>query len=150
MAALPTFISTEEAAHQLGVSEARLRRMINTGEIKAASVNGETVVSEASIRELTPKEQLPEYTRHASLKNTSIWISNAARKYDIPNPTIVRWVSKGIIRRLGTDKNKVLIDQADMAYCAEIYHAHRGQGKRLFNIDGTPYVPRSEKVQIPV
>ena len=150
MAALPTFISTEEAAHQLGVSEARLRRMINTGEIKTASVNGETVVSEASVRELTPKEQLPENTRQASLKNTSIWISNAARKYDIPNPTIVRCVSKGIIRRLGTDKNKVLIDQADMAYCAEIYHAHRGQGKRLFNIDGTPYIPRSEKVQIPV
>jgi excisionase family DNA binding protein len=149
MAALPTFISTAEAAHQLGVSEARLRRMIETGTIKAANVGRETVVSEASIRELTPKEQLPEYMRHAHLKNTPIWISDAGRKYDIPNPTIVRWVSKGIIKRLGTDKNKVLIDQADMAYCAEIYHNHRGQGKWLFNPDGTPYVARAERVQIP-
>ena len=148
MAALPTFISTTEAAHQLGVSEARLQRMIEAGEVKAASISGETVVSEASIRELTPKEQLPEYIRHANLKNTSIWIRDAARKYDIPNPTIVRWVSKGIISRLGTDKNKVLIDQADMAYCAEIYHTHRGQGKWLFNPDGTPYVPRSDRVHI--
>jgi excisionase family DNA binding protein len=150
MAALPTFISTAEAAHQLGVSEARLRRMIETGTIKAANVGRETFVSEASIRELTPKEQLPEYMRHAHLKNTPIWISDAGRKYDIPNPTIVRWVSKGIIKRLGTDKNKVLIDQADMAYCAEIYHNHRGQGKWLFNPDGTPYVARAERVQIPV
>ena len=149
MAALPTFISTAEAVHQLGVSEARLRRMIKAGTIKAANVSGETVVSEASVRGLIPKEQLPEFIKHAHLKNMPIWISNAARKYDIPNPTIVRWVAKGIIRRLGTDKNKVLIDQADMAYCAEIYHAHRGQGKWLFNHDGTPYVPRSEKVQIP-
>ena len=148
MAALPTFISTAEAAHQLGVSEARLLRMVEAGKIKAANVGEETVVSQASIRELTPKEQLPEYIRNAHLKNTPIWISDAARKYDIPNPTIVRWVAKGIIRRLGTDKNKVLIDQADMAYCAEIYHAHSGQGKRLFNIDGTPYVPRSEKAHI--
>ena len=148
MAALPTFIPTTEAAHQLGVSEARLQRMIEAGEVKAASISGETVVSEASIRELTPKEQLPEYIRHANLKNTSIWIRDAARKYDIPNPTIVRWVSKGIISRLGTDKNKVLIDQADMAYCAEIYHTHRGQGKWLFNPDGTPYVPRSDRVHI--
>ncbi|MGZ6347856.1 MAG: helix-turn-helix domain-containing protein, partial [Anaerolineales bacterium] len=61
MAALPTFISTAEAALQLGVSEARLRRMIEAGTIKAANVGRETVVSEASIRELTPKEQLPEY-----------------------------------------------------------------------------------------
>ena len=68
MAALPTFISTAEAAHQLGVSEARLRRMIEAGTIKAANVGRETVVSEASIRELTPKEQLPEYMRHAHLK----------------------------------------------------------------------------------
>jgi excisionase family DNA binding protein len=149
MAALPTFISTEEAAHLLGVSQARVRRMIEAGTIKAANFSGVTVVSKASIRELTPKEQLPEYIRNAHLKNSPIWISDAARKYDIPNPTIVRWVSKGIIRRIGTDKNKVLIDQADMAYCAEIYHSNRGQGKWLFNPDGTPHVSRTEKVLIP-
>jgi excisionase family DNA binding protein len=148
MAALPIFISTAEAAHQLGVSEARLRRMIDAGKIRAANIGEETVVSEASIRELTPKEQLPEYKKYAHLKGVSIWISDASRKYNIPNQTIVRWVAKGIIRRLGTEKNKVLIDQADLAYCAEIYHAHRGQGKWLFNPDGTPYVPRAERIQI--
>jgi hypothetical protein len=42
--------------------------MIEAGTIKAANVGRETVVSEASIRELTPKEQLPEYLRHAHLK----------------------------------------------------------------------------------
>jgi excisionase family DNA binding protein len=147
MAALPTFISIPEAAHQLGVSEASLQRMIEAGSIKAANISGETIVSEASIRELTPKEQLPEYIKYAQLKGTAIWISDAARKYGVPNQTIVRWVARGIIRRLGTDKNKVLIDQADMAYCAEIYRSHKGQGKWLFNADGTPYVPRSEKIQ---
>jgi excisionase family DNA binding protein len=50
MAALPTFISTTEAAHQLGVSGARLRRMIEAGKIKGANISGETVVSEASVR----------------------------------------------------------------------------------------------------
>lgn len=150
MAALPTFLSLEEAAHQLGVSESRLRRMINAGTIRAAIIGEETVVSEASIRELTPKEQLPEYIRYMHLRGTVIWISDAARKYNIPNPTIVRWVAKGIIKRLGTEKNKVLIDQADMAYCAEIYHAHKGQGKWLFNPDGTPYISRSVKSQVAV
>jgi excisionase family DNA binding protein len=156
MAALPTFISTAEAAHHLGVSEARLRRMIEAGTIKAANIGGETVVSEGSIRKFHKqqpitqpsghrKEDLPEYKQFKKLAGASLWISDAARKYDIPNPTIVRWVAKGIIRRMGTDKNRVLIDEADIAYCAEVYHSHRGRGKWLFNADGTPYVSRSEK-----
>ena len=145
MAALPTFISTTEAAHQLGVSEARLHRMIEAGTVKAANMSGETIVSAASIRGLTPKEELPEYKKHANLKGASISISDASRKYYVPNPTIVRWVAKGIIKRLGVDKNRVLIDHADMAYCAEIYYANQGQGKHLFNHDGTPYIPRSER-----
>jgi len=96
MAALPTFISTAEAAHQLGIGEARLRCMIENGTIKAANISGEIVVSEASVRGLIPKEQLPEFIKHAQLKNMPIWIRNAARKYDIPNPTIVRWVAKAL------------------------------------------------------
>jgi excisionase family DNA binding protein len=142
MAALPTFISVPEAAHQLGVSEASLRRMIEAGSIKAANVSGEIIVNEASIRELTPKEQLPEFKKYAHLKNSSIWISEAARKYKITFSALQRWVVKGYITRLGQDKNKTLLNEQDVAYCAEIYHQHGGQGKWLFNPDGTPYMPQ--------
>jgi len=94
MAALPSFISTAEAAHQLGVSEARLRRMIEAGTVKAANISGETVVSEASIRKFhkqqpisqpsgTQKEDLPEYRKFSFLSRQGIGISEAARKYDI-------------------------------------------------------------------
>ena len=47
LAALPSFISTAEAAHRLGISEARVRHMIEAGTIKAANISGETIVSEA-------------------------------------------------------------------------------------------------------
>jgi hypothetical protein len=127
------FISTSEAAHQLEVSEARLRHMIKAGTIKAASISGETVVSEASIRELTPREQLPEYKKYARLQNVPIWISEAARKYQITLSALQRWVVRGYITRLGQDKNKTLLNEQDVAYCAEIYHQHGGQGKWLFN-----------------
>lgn len=145
MAALPTFISTSEAAHQLGVSEARLRRMIDQGTIKAASISGETVVSVASVRELTPKEQLPEYKKYAHLKGVAIWISEAARKYNITLSVVHRWVARGYITRIGQDKNKIILNEQEVAYCAEIYHLYGGQGKWIFNSDGTPYVTRSEK-----
>jgi predicted site-specific integrase-resolvase len=160
MAALPTFISTAEAAHQLGIGEARLRRMIGTGSIKAANISGETVVSEASIRKFhkqqpisqpsgNQKEDLPEYKRYAYLRDGMISIAEAARKYDITFSALQRWVTRGYVIRKGQEKNKILLNEQDVAYCAEIYHSHRGRGNWLFNADGTPYVPRSEKVQIP-
>jgi len=161
MAALPTFISATEAAHELGISESRLNAMIESGVIKAAIIHGETVISETSIHKFNKqqpisrptgirKEDLPEYRKYRKYIGIPIWISNASRKYDIPNQTIVRWVAKGIIKRIGTDKNKVLIDQADIAYCAEIYRSHPGRGKWLFNTDGTPYKRQSKKVRIPI
>jgi excisionase family DNA binding protein len=160
MAALPTFISTAEAAHQLGISEARLRRMIEAGTVKAANISGETVVSEASVRKFHKqqpisqpsgirKEDLPEFKRYAHLKGFGIWVRKAEEKYGVPSPTVTNWVKKGYIGIIGQEGNKILLNEQDVAYCAGIYQSNRGQGKWLFNTDGTPYVPRSEKIQIP-
>ena len=156
MAALPTFISTAEAAHQLGVSEARLQHMIEAGAIKAANVGGETVVSEASLRKFHKqqpisqptglhKEDFLEYSKFRHLSGKSIWARGAEEKYGVPAQNITTWVQKGFISKLGVEKNKILLDEQVVAYCAEIYHSHRGRGKWLFNADGTPYIPRSEK-----
>jgi len=159
MAALPTFISTAEAAHQLGVSEARLHRMIEASEIKAASISGKTIVSEASVRKHHKKQQpitqpsglqkedLPEYRKYLYLSGKSIWVRGAEEKYDVPAQNITTWVQKGFIRKVGNDKNKILLNEQDVAYCAAIYRANRGRGKWLFNSDGTPYIPRAEKAQ---
>jgi len=145
MAALPTLLPLPEAARKYGISQARLKAMIEHGKIKAAMIMGELVVSESEIRSESDlrKEDLPEYKKHAYLKGVPIWISEAARKYNVLQPTITNWVKAGIITRLGIDGNKVLIDEADVAYCAEIYHQRRGQGKRVFNEKGLPYKPRT-------
>ena len=160
MAALPTFISTAEAAHQLGVSEARLRRMIEAGAIKAANVGRKIIVSEASVLKFHKKKQpisqpsgirkedLPEYKKLASLRGQSISIAEASRKYTINFSTLRRWVQRGFVQVLGTDKNKTLLNEQDAAFCAEIYKVNHGQGRWLFNTDGTPYVPKSEKTTI--
>ncbi|HCE17667.1 MAG TPA: hypothetical protein DEQ80_07390 [Anaerolinea thermolimosa] len=145
MAALPTFLPLPEAARKYGLDEARLRALIEEGKIRAGVIAGEMVVSEDELRDqaVTRKEDLPEYKKHAHLRGTSIWINEAARKYDIPGPTITVWVQRGIIRTLGYDKNRKLIDEADIAYCAEIYHQRKGQGKWLFDENGMPYKPKT-------
>lgn len=138
---LERFLTLSEASTRLKVDEAQLRTMIQAGRIKGAILpTGEIGVSESAIpTPPTPKEQLPEYKKHKHLKGVSIWLSEAARKYDIPQPTISRWVSSGYIKTLGMNGNRILADEADVAYCVEVYRQRRGQGKWLFNPDGTPY-----------
>ena len=160
MAALPTFISTAEAAHQLGVSGARLRHMIEVGTVKAANISGETVVSEASIRKFHKqqpisqptglrKEDFPEYKKYVHLKGNLISLRVAAKAYHIPPTTISGWIARQVISVISQQGRKKFLPEQDLAYCAEIYHERGGQGKWLFNTDGTPYVHRSEKIQIP-
>jgi len=70
----------------------------------------------------------------------AIWIGEASRKYNVPHPTLSRWKDKGLIKILGQESNKILLDEQDVAYCAYIYHQDGGQGKRIFADDGRPYI----------
>ncbi|MEW6179205.1 MAG: hypothetical protein AB1522_04680 [Chloroflexota bacterium] len=154
MVTLPTFLPVAEAARKYGLEEARLRALIEKGKIRAGVVAGEMVVSEDEVRveaiqeKGLRKEDLPEYQMHAHLRGNPIWIAKAARDYQIPHPTIVRWVKAGYIRQLGLDGNKVLVDEADVAYCSEIYRQRGRQGRTLFNPDGTPYKPKTSPLVI--
>ncbi len=138
---LERFLTLSEASTRMNVNADELRTMIQAGRIKGAILpTGEIGVSESAIpTPPTPKEQLPEYKKHKHLKGVPIWISEAGRKYDILQVTISKWVKAGYIKTLGMNGNRVLVDEADVAYCAEIYHQRGGQGKWLFNPDGTPY-----------
>ncbi|MCX7976597.1 MAG: hypothetical protein N2646_05950 [Bellilinea sp.] len=149
MVTLPTFLPVSEAARKYGLEETHLRALIEKGKIRAGVVAGEMVVSEDEVRgeaiqeKGLRKEDLPEYQKHAHLKGQAIWISEAARRYGIPHPTILKWVRIGIIHVLGREANKVLIDEADVAYCSEIYKKRGKPGRILFNADGTPYKPKT-------
>ncbi len=146
---LPQFLPLPEAARKYGFSQARLKALIESGTIRAAMIGEEVVVSEDQVRGQAiqekglRKEDLPEYQKHAHLKGQAIWISEAARKYNILQPTLSKWVRAGIINVLGKEANRILIDEADVAYCAEIYRKRGKPGRILFNPDGTPYKPKT-------
>lgn len=131
-------VLSQEDIHQL--SKGELLSLINRGILQVMNASPYSV----SMGAMTKKEDIPEYKRFAHLKGTAIGIGEASRKYNIPHPTISRWVQRGFITRLGTGKNRIVfIDEADIAYCAQIAHTRPGSGKWLFNPDGTPYIPES-------
>jgi len=151
MAALPTYIPVDDAAQRLGISPSDLHQLIEAGTIRAAEINGVIAVSEESVNAHTPKEELEEYKQFKHLAGVEIGIGEAARKYQVPQPTISRWVKRGFITKLGKKGQKILLNEQDVAYCARIYHDRGGgiQGRRLFAKDGTPYIPKSEHATLP-
>jgi len=139
----PTYIPISEAARKYGLDEPRLKSLVENGKIRAAMMNQTILISEddtqAQAKPLR-KEDLPEWQAFAHLEGVSIWVSEAAREHSIPHQTIFRWLKKGIVRRVGESGNKVLVDAADIAYCAKIYHdKNTKQGRRLFDRNGLPY-----------
>lgn len=147
MTTIPTLLPLPEAARKYGLDETRLKAMIQHGKIKAAMIMGVLVVDERTLP--LCKEDLPEYKKFTYLKDTPIWLSEAERRYNIPHETILKWVKEGFIIKLGKDGNKLLLDEADVAYCAEIYKkayeksGGKIQGRRIFDRDGMPYKPKT-------
>lgn len=115
-------------------------RDLSPAEIKSYAERG---IIQIVIKNKLPTqiEDTPEYKKHKDLAGQPIHISEAARKYKIPHPTISRYVTKGIIKTLGKDGNKVLLDESFVAYVKEVIKRKKaGQGKSFFNKDGTPYI----------
>jgi predicted site-specific integrase-resolvase len=144
MAALPRFVPLPKAAEQLSMSEDELRRLVDSGKIDAIALpDGDVAVSEKDMAEPLRKEDLPEYKKHSKWIGIGIGINEGAKKYNIPYTTLYRWYKRGLIKKIGSEGQKILLDRADVAYCAEIYSDQGAQGKRIFNADGTPYITKS-------
>ena len=142
---IPTYIPIKDAAKKYGYALAELKRLAQSGKIKAVQLpDGDMVVSENSMNEKIRKEDLPEYKKHAKLSNEATWASKVTREYNISHPTIKRWIQLGFIKTMGKQGNKILLNAQDVAYCAEIYRLRGGrQGQRIFAEDGTPYKPKT-------
>ena len=160
---LPRYITLSEAAVRLSANLTELNHLIKNGTLKAVQISGETVVSEPSVasykvggKKVQPislgrpdgkkKEDMPEYQRFAELAGVEIWANEAARKYDLAQQTITRWVNKGYIKTIGNKKNRILLNEQDVAYCVFVYRRAKELGYRwVFYSDGTPYEPRTKK-----
>jgi hypothetical protein len=137
---LDLFISPDQAARQLEMDSDSIFQLVDEGRLHAAVMTDGTIgISQQSVNELLPKEALPEYRENEELRGTPISINEAGRKYKLNTSTITRWMQRGLIRQIGKDGRKTLLDEADVAYCARVYQLNRGQGKWVFDEEGRPY-----------
>jgi predicted site-specific integrase-resolvase len=136
------YVPFSDAAREHHIPEINLYQWIENGIIKSVNITtGGILVREADFGNI-PREEMPEYKKYIHLIGVQIGIGEGGRKYGIPQPTISRWVRRGLIKRLSQSGQKILIDEADLAYCSEIYKTNRGSGKWLFDPDGLPHTKK--------
>lgn len=145
---LPTYVPIEDAAKKYGYALTELKRMAQSGKIKAVKLpDGDMIVSENELEfpEIKTKEELQAYKdkHYADLAGKETWVSEAAREYKVSHPNIVRWVQAGYISNLGKEQNKTLISEQDVAFYADVHNKFGGRGRRLFDENGLPQRPKT-------
>jgi hypothetical protein len=135
---IPTFLPLADAAKKLGMSRKLLTQMAETGKIEAVQLpSGELLVSAENGQYKTKEEVIAEKYNH--LQESWITVTEAAKEYKVLGRTIREWIAAKYIE---VNKNvyPMEVNQADVAYCADIYHARKGiSGVPLLDENGLPY-----------
>lgn len=79
------------------------------------------------IKKMARKRQRPE---RQPAPEGGISIREASEKYDVPSPTISRWVSKGLIPVILRTKNWVYVNEDNLAEIVTKYKLNPGRGKK--------------------
>ena len=144
---IPTYLPLRRAAQKYGLSEKALTQLVQAGKIEAVRLPSGEVLVPAKINGDEPqtKEQI-KAKKFADLQEQPITVSEAASIYQLHERTIRRWIENGYIRVI--DENApIQVDQADVAYCKEIYRKYGGKrGVRIFDEDGSPYELKHPKL----
>ncbi|MEW5958399.1 MAG: hypothetical protein AB1801_11775 [Chloroflexota bacterium] len=138
---VPTYLPLPEAARKYELSEKVLTQLIQAGKIEAVRLpSGEVLVSADNGRPKNKETILDE--EFVSLRGRLITVTEGAEKYDLHRNTILEWVRKEYItaKKQGGRGSRMELDEAELAYCAKIYHERKGiSGVPLLDENGLPY-----------
>ena len=144
---LETYLILQEATDKYKISAEVLAQLVESGKIRAVRLDGTIAVAEGDVREATKHQSQRESIRAsvAYLDGQPIGIGEAARKYGLTAQSVSRWARAGYIRILGREGQKVLLNEADVAYVKAIAMRAGGvrQGKAVFTPDFVPDYARS-------
>lgn len=145
---VPTYVPLSEAARKYDLSEKVLTQLIQAGKIEAVRLpSGELLVSAENGQYKSKEEIIAEEFSH--LLGETISASEASRRYSDDQIKIYPsrfsdWAKAGYIAS-EFDGYRLLLDEAEVAYCAKIYRAKyeeyggRLTGVTIFDEDGNPY-----------
>lgn len=126
---MDTYLPINKAATITKRKSTELQELIASGTIRAIKTSSNKIlVNENDLLMMLPKEE--RFKKYAHLSGKGILVSQASRKYNVTTATISRWIQRGLITVIKKTSRRTLIDEAEIAYLAEIYNTNPGQGKR--------------------
>lgn len=112
---IPTYVHISEASRRTGADPVQISRLAASGVIKAARLSdGSIIVDMEDLSEVV--KRVTKRESFSNLDGIPIHLSEAARKYNLPATSISGWRKAGHIRTLGKEKNRILLNEADIAY----------------------------------
>jgi hypothetical protein len=106
-------VELETAVKETGASTEHIERLIELGLIQAAQNLERQIIPLERLRRL---ESILEGVDLSELEGKTIHLAEASRDYDIPVSSLSRWYRSGYIRKMGKDRNRVLLNEADVAF----------------------------------
>ena len=135
VATLPTYISLREAAARYGLSEAALRRGVETGIIRAVRLLGEGIaVADEDVAVVAAQQEAGKEG------DELVSISEAARKLGISSSIVWEWYNKGWLPAKGRGARRaILVSFSRAQKLADLRKANGRRGRRL--------IPRNKDVK---
>lgn len=139
---VPTYLPLPEAADKYNLSVKALTQQIQAGRIEAVQLpSGELLVSAENGQPKTREMIIAEKFSH--VKGKPITITEAAKKYGVPRPTIGTWMKRKYIEVIDSASYPMKVDEADILYCVDIYRKRKALGitggAPLLDENGLPY-----------
>jgi len=150
-ATFPLILPLSEAAQVMGVAEDSLRNMVQSGKIRAFVDPDGAMYIQMTAAPTVPVDHEDDINARLSrirredfahLEGVPITVSEAAKKYGVPRPTITSWLRRyrPFINLLRPGYRSEY-NEADIAYLVAIYQTRRSHGIP----SGTPLIDKEGK-----
>ncbi len=133
---MKTYLTRQQALTRYPLTEDELNRLIDQGIDTVELVsNGNTELifyDDALAAYVAERDITPE--KFAHLRGNLLGFGEAAREYKLSQVTISQWAKQGKLEVKGQQGQKKLVDEADVAYLAELGRAKKMRpGKKVFS-----------------
>ncbi len=134
---MKTYITRSEALQRYKITPSELDELINSDRLDTVLLvdNGDKrriIYDDSLAAYIAERDITPEKFDH--LRGNLLGIGEAAREYKLSQVTVSRWVRQGQLDVKDYEKNKKLIDEADVAYLAALGRAKKMRpGKKVFS-----------------
>jgi hypothetical protein len=131
------YLTRGQALSNYNLTETELDKLIKQGQVKTVIVAGNDQKQPCFYDDdlaayVAERDISPEKFKH--LKGNLLGMAEAGLRHGVTSSTVSRWASRGVLEIKGTDGLKKLVDEADVAYLAELGRAKKMRpGKKVFD-----------------